>query len=516
MLIGLIISSTPLSRPYGYPAAAGASSPQSYFFPLIYQFSTYDWLQFNGNATHSGNNLFETSLAASNVAQLQILFQVPLPGVADGAPVYLSAVSTPSGARDLIFATTRQGHIVALDAHTGMLAWSKQYDAAGCLINKNLTRNETCYTTSSPAIDPDRKFIYSYGLDGYVHKYAVGDGAEVKTAGWPELTTLKPYDEKGSSALGIATAADGASYLYVAQSGYPGDAGNYQGHITAINLADSTQKVFNALCSNQPVHFVDSRITSGPDCYPETMAAIWARPGVVFDPYHDRILMTTGNGTFQPSGFLWGDTVFSLNIDGSSSNGNPLDSYTPLDYQHLQDTDLDLGSTAPAILPPASGKYPHLAVQGGKDGVLRLLDLDQLSGQSGVGHTVGEVFFMPVPMGGLILTQPAVWVNPADGSTWVFVSDANGLAALQLTINPSGDPSLALKWVSSGGTSPLVANGVVYIAHSGKISALKATDGSLLWSNTSIGAIHWESPIVAQGVLYITDQGGKMTAYALP
>jgi len=79
-------------------------------------------------------------------------------------------------------------------------------------------------------------------------------------------------------------------------------------------------------------------------------------------------------------------------------------------------------------------------------------------------------------------------VNPADGSTWVFVSDANGLAALQLTINPSGDPSLALKWVSSGGTSPLVANGVVYIAHSGKISALKATDGSLLWSNTSIGA----------------------------
>jgi len=237
---------------------------------------------------------------------------------------------------------------------------------------------------------------------------------------------------------------------------------------------------------------------------------------VVFDPYHNHILMTTGNGTFQPSGFLWGDTVFSLNPDGSSSNGNPLDSYTPLNYQHLQDTDLDLGSTAPAILPPASGKYPHLAVQGGKDGVLRLMDLDQLSGKSGVGHTGGEVFSILVPMGGSILTQPAVWVNPADTSTWVFVSDTNGLAAFQLTINLAGDPSLALKWVSSGGTSPMVANGMVFIAHSGKISALQATDGSLLWSSTNIGTIHWESPIVVQGVLYITDQSGRMTAYALP
>jgi hypothetical protein len=226
--------------------------------------------------------------------------------------------------------------------------------------------------------------------------------------------------------------------------------------------------------------------------------------------------MATGNGTFQPANFMWGDTVFSLNLDGSGLGGNPLDSYTPDNYQYLQDLDLDLGSTAPAILPPAGGKYPHLAVQSGKDGVLRLINLDQLSGQSGVGHTGGEVFSMPVPMGGQILTQPAIWVNPADHSTWIFVSNGAGIAAMQLSVSAVGNPSLTLKWTSGGGSSPLVANGVVFIARSSLITALNATDGSQLWSDNRIGSIHWESPIVVNGVLYITNQSGNLTAYSLP
>jgi outer membrane protein assembly factor BamB len=450
------------------------------------------------------------------VNNLHLLFQVALPGIADGSPVYLSNVSTAAGVRDLIFVTTRDGYIAVLDAQTGSLVWSKQYAAGGCLINNNQARNEPCYTTSSPAIDPNRQFVYSYGLDGYVHKLAVGDGTEILTSGWPELTTLKGYDEKGSSALSIATSINGTSYLYVVHAGYPGDQGNYQGHITAINLSDGSQKVFNTLCSNQTVHFVDSRITGGPDCYPITTSAIWARPGVIYDPFHDRILMTTGNGNFQPANFMWGDTVFSLNPDGSGTGGSPLDSYTPDNYQYLQDADLDLGSTAPAILPPASGKYSHLAVQGGKDGLLRLINLDQLSGQAGVGHAGGEVFSMPVPMGGQILTQPAVWLNPSDHNTWVFVTDSNGSAALELTLSPAGDPGLVVTWTSSWGSSPLVANGVVFIARSGMITGLNATDGSVLWSDNRIGPIHWESPIVVNGKLFISDQSGNITAFSLP
>jgi outer membrane protein assembly factor BamB len=516
ILIGLLISLSPAGSP-GNQGGVAADARYNDYLPLLTNNSgAYNWLQFNGGALHTGNNTLERRISANNVSQLQLLFQVHLPGIADGAPVYLSGVGTATGIRDLVFVTTRDGRIAALDAHSGALVWSHQYGAAGCLINNNQARNEPCYTTSSPAIDPNRHYIYSNGLDGYVHKYAVGDGTEITTGGWPELATLKRYDEKGSSALSIATANDGTSYLYVAQAGYPGDKGNYQGHITAINLEDGSQKVFNTLCSNQADHFVDSRLTNGPDCYPETTAAIWARPGVVYDPYHDRILMATGNGTFQPSSFLWGDTLFSLNPDGSGAGGDPMDSYTPVDFQQLQDTDADLGSTAPAILPPSTGNYPHLAVQGGKDSILRLIDLDQLGGQAGVGHTGGEVFTMTTPMGGVILTQPAVWVNPLDQSTWIFVANGNGMLSLQLTVSVSGDPSLAVKWTAAGGTSPLVANGVVYLARSGAIVAYDAADGSLLWSNHRIGSIHWESPVVVNGVLYITDQSGNFTAYSLP
>jgi hypothetical protein len=515
-LVGLLIAVFSISVAPVRRSIASIQATTSIYLPIINRSNPYDWLQFNGDASHSGNNSFENKISESTVSHFQLLFQVTLPDVADGSPIYLSSVNTTIGIRDLIFVTTRTGIIAALDAHTGTLVWSKQNGPGGCLINNNQARNETCYTTSSPAIDPNRNYVYSYGLDGYVHKYVVGDGTEILSGGWPELTTLKGYDEKGSSDLSIATSLNGTSYLYVAQAGYPGDQGNYQGHITAINLSNGNQEVFNTLCSLLAVHFVDSRILQGPDCYPNTTGAIWSRPGVTYDPYHDRILMTTGNGTFQPANFMWGDTVFSLNPDGSGSGGSPLDSYTPVNYQYLQDNDLDLGSTAPAILPPASGKYPHLAVQGGKDGVLRLINLDQLGGQAGVGHTGGEVFAMPMPLGGQIHTQPAVWVNPTDHSTWVFVSDYSGSAGLQLTISSAGDPSLTVKWTSNWGSSPLVANGVVFIARSNVISALNTIDGSLLWSDNRIGSIHWESPIVANGILYITDEGGKLTAYTLP
>jgi hypothetical protein len=325
------------------------------------------------------------------------------------------------------------------------------------------------------------------------------------------------YDEKGSSALTIATANSGQSYLYVTNGGYPGDAGNYQGHLTAIKLFDGTQKVFNSLCSNQTVHFVDSRVTTGPDCSPNVQSAIWARAGVVYDPNSDRIYMVTGNGDFTPAQFRWGDTVFSLHPDGSGAGGgNPLDSYTPTNFQNLNNTDQDLGSTAPVLLPVNSGKYPHLAVQGGKDAVLRLLDLDDLSGQSQVGQTGGEVFSMSVPMGGVILTQPAVWVNPADNHTWVFVSNGLGTIGLEFGLDGSGNPSLQTRWTAGPGTSPIVANGVLYYARNNLISGLNPTSGTLLWSSNLIGGIHWQSPIVANGVLYIADQNGKLTAYSLP
>src|SRR5450432_934160 len=50
----------------------------------------YDWLQFNGDPQHSGNDTSETGLGHGNVASLARKFRSTLPSVADGAPVYLA------------------------------------------------------------------------------------------------------------------------------------------------------------------------------------------------------------------------------------------------------------------------------------------------------------------------------------------------------------------------------------------------------------------------------------------
>jgi hypothetical protein len=315
--------------------------------------------------------------------------------------------------------------------------------------------------------------------------------------------------------LNFATTSGGTTYLYMANGGYPGDNGDYQGHITAINLADGSQKVFNSLCSDQTVHFVET--PGSPDCAGHVQSAIWARASVIYDGVTGHIFMATGNGDYtgNAGGHEWGDSVFSLNPDGTGSGGKPLDSYTPTNFATLQATDADLGSTAPAIL-PAPGYSGRLAVQSGKDAKLRLINLANLSGMGGPGHTGGELQLISVPQGCEVLSAPAVWVNPKDLATWVFVSNGCGISGLKLTVT-AGVPSLASQWNKSmAGFSPLIANNVLYQANDSVIRAMDPLTGNVLWSDTvHVGGNHWESPIVVNGVLYITDESSHLTAYSL-
>ncbi|HVR08663.1 MAG TPA: PQQ-binding-like beta-propeller repeat protein, partial [Thermoanaerobaculia bacterium] len=330
-----------------------------------------DWPQFNLDSRHSGASLQESTLHTGNVATLHVRYHVALPSVAAGAPAYLQAVTTSQGILDLLFLGTEDGRILALDAATGATVWSRQ-PATG----------PGTATTSSPAIDPNRQYVYAYGLDGKVHKYQVADGTEITGGGWPEPTTLKPDVENGSSALSIVTAASGASYLYAAHAAYPpNETGDVQGHVTAIDLAGGAQTVWNADCSDQAVHFVEGGGT--PDCA-QTKSGVWGRAGVVYDPETDRIYFATGDGPFDADqgGHDWGDSIIELRPDGTGASGGlPLDSYTPVDQNMLQANNEDLGSTAPAVLPfAAASKYPHLAVQGGKEPEVHLVNLDNFSG----------------------------------------------------------------------------------------------------------------------------------------
>jgi outer membrane protein assembly factor BamB len=470
----------------------------------------YDWPQFNGDPQHSGNNTLETSLGASNVSTLTLKYHAALPAVSDGVPVFLDGVATAGGVKELLFVMTKAGDLLALDARTGTSVWSAHYPNTVPIANCS---GGVCITTSSPAIDPNRQYVYAYGLDGYVHKLQVGDGTEITTGGWPELSTLKPSVEKQSSALAVATVA-GTSYLYSAISAHGGDGGDNQGHLTTINLTTGAQTVFNMVCSDQAVHFV---LSATPDCT-SVLAGTWARPGVIYDAGTGRIFASTGNGPFNAAANKWGDSIIALYPYGSGTGSKPLDAYTPTNQAALESGDVDLGSTAPAIIPvPPASNVQHLAVQGGKDAKLRLINLANMSGTGGAGSLGGEIgAIINVPQGGGVFSQPAVWINPSDSSTWVFVVNSSGSSGLRLTIDASGNPSLTTQWQkTSSGTSPLVANNVLYLAGSNNLVALNPTTGVQLWNTALIGSIHWQSPVVACGSVYVLDQSSQLSAFGL-
>ena len=96
----------------------------------------------------------------------------------------------------------------------------------------------------------------------------------------------------------------------------------------------------------------------------------------------------------------------------------------------------------------------------------------------------------------------------------MFVTNMPGTAALKLSVDGSGNPSLVTAWQDSfWSTTPLVANGMLFEAGGTGIRVVEPSTGKVLWSDTGIGGIHWESPVVANGMLYITDANGNLTAY---
>lgn len=458
--------------------------------------ASYDWLQFGFDETKSADDTAETTVNLGNVTGLKQLFSVPLTDVPDGAPVELSNVTTASGPRDLVFVQGEHGRVTAFDGHSGAQVWSDNF--AGADHDSN----------AAPAIDPNRHYVYANGDDGFIHKLDVATGTEVKTGGWPELAGTG----KSASQLTIGTASDGVSYLYASNSGH--------GHITTVDLATGSQHVFNLGCANHPdVHFgspgqPNTCTVNGPEP--------WSR-SPSYDPNLDRLFQMggTNNGTTWVPGQVYRQSWVALAPDGSTTlrngGGYPVDSYTPTNWAASVKSDQDIGSGGLLILPTTlSKKYPNLGVNPGKDAKIRLLNLADLSGKGGPGNLGGELSLYSFPQMSLMRASGAVWTDPATGAVWVFVPGNNGLAGFQVVVDANGNPSLSLKWSMFNGwtTSVFVANGVLYAANGGgehsstlkvhQLQAINPVTGKVVWT-ANIGVHHWSSPIMANGIVYLAD-----------
>ncbi|HEX4222157.1 MAG TPA: PQQ-binding-like beta-propeller repeat protein, partial [Pseudonocardiaceae bacterium] len=229
----------------------------------------------------------------------------------------------------------------------------------------------------------------------------------------------------------------------------------------------------------------------------------------------------TNNGTTWVPGQVYRQSWVALPPEGSTTirngGGYPLDSYTPANWAASVKSDQDIGSGGLLILPTTlSKKYPNLGVNPGKDAKIRLLDLADLSGKGAAGNLGGELSVYSFPKMSEMRASGAVWTDPSTGAVWVFIPGNNGLAGFQVTVDASGNPSLSLKWSMFNGwtTSVFVANGVLYAANGGgehtttlkvhQLQAINPVTGKVVWTS-NIGQHHWSSPIMANGIVYLAD-----------
>jgi hypothetical protein len=430
-----------------------------------------DWPQFGWDAASSGISHARSGIDSRNIGSLT-QHRVQIDGAVDASAIYLRGVTVNGSTHDVFFVTTIYGKTIAVDGDSAAALWEftpPQYTSwAGT----------AQITTSTPAADPDRENIYAASPDGVIRKLAISNGHVV----WSTAITLLPTREKIASPLKVFNGR-----VIATTGGYIGDAPPYQGHVALIDTqSGSLLYVWNSLCSDRAV-MIDPKTCSG------SGSAIWGRAGAVIDPSTGNIFVATGNGPYDGK-TNWGDSVIELDPDATHILAN----YTPADNSDLDRTDTDLGSTSPVLLSPAT------LAQGGKDRLIRLLAMTSIAGT--VPHSGNEAQILSTPGGNLLFTAPAVWNE--NGATWIFAADGSGTAAWTFS---SG--MLTKQWSNlTGGTSPVVAGGLLYIYDpQGALDVYDPVRGTLL-SKLQLGSGHWNSPIVIDGKIALPEGNANQHA----
>ncbi len=455
-----------------------------------------DWPRFNFDAQRSGVGPANTGITAGNVGTLARR-RVQLDGTVDSSPVELHAVRVRGRVRDVVIVTTTYGRTVAIDPRTGGRLWE--------FVPPDIRSYEGSYriTNATPVIDPDRRYVYAADPGGHIRKLAIATGRQLTSGHWPAVVTFLPSREKLGTALNIS-----GSSVIVTTGGYVGDQPPYVGHVVMIDRGSGRiTAVWNSLCADR------HRLLQPRSC-PQTLSAIWARAGAVVEPDTHRLLVVTGNAPYNGS-TAWGDSVLELSPDARTL----LQSWTPTDQKELAAGDVDLGSTAPAILPPTGGF--RLALQGGKAGHLDVLDLGRLNGTTHAGRRLGgELQQLDAPGGNEVFTAPAVWTH--GGRTYVFVAVGSQTAVYRLE---AGSPPHLSVFAANGtpGTSPIVAGGLLYVYDPNGALKIYQPPGLKVLASLPVASGHWNSPIAVGGRIIVPEGNanshstrGTLSIYHLP
>lgn len=428
----------------------------------------HDWTQFGWDVASSGVSNDPTGITAANVNSM-VHHQVQLSGIVDSSPIYLHDVTVKGAKHNVFFVTTAYGRTIAVDADKATVLWEytpaqiSTWDGTPQIMN------------GTPVADPDRQHIYVTAPDGIIRKLSIAEGTQV----WATPITLLPLREKMDSALKLFR-----GHIYAVTGGYIGDRSPYQGHVAILDAKDGKLlDVWNSLCS-------DRTGLLQPDSCASTRSAIWGRSGAVIDPATGNLFFATGNGPWNGK-TDWSDALIELNPDATKMLGN----YTPANNAELNQRDLDIGSTSPALL---GGGW---LAQGGKDRLIRVINIASIAGTA--PHQNDDPSSVPTPSSHQLLSSMAVWHH--NGDTLLFAADDGGTAAWTF----KGGKLTQLWKNTDGGTSPIIAGGLLYVYYAGgSLNVYDPLSGKKITS-LECGRGHWNSPIVVDGEIALPVGGNR-------
>lgn len=477
---------------------------------------------YHNDVARTGLNASETILTPANVNKTTfgLLFSQTVDAPIVGQPLYLPGVTISGlGVHNVVYVATLNDSVYAFDAD------SNTGSNAAALWKVNFTNSSAGITTASgsylpcqavtkytesgivgtPVIDPTTLTIYVVAKtneNGTVfhrlHALDATSGAE--KFGGPVAITGSFTTTKGVVAtLNNLHAMNRPALLlnngivYIAFGSNGCNDTNY-GWVFAYNAATLAQTgIFN----------------TSPDTH---LSSIWHAGSGLSADESGYIYGDTGEGKFTANtgGQDFGSSVLKLNPTTVAL----ADYFTPYNQQYISSHDLDLSSCGTLVLPDQPGSNPHLLVASGKEGIVYVLNRDNMGKYNSAGDT--QIVQELPSVVGEIFGAPAYFNN-----TVYFAGNSRPIVALGLSNGLLTTTPVAQSAPMSGDHAPSIsangtANGVLWaIQGTGTASmyAFNAVTLATLYSTNQAGTrdklpsiAHFVTPTVVNGKVYVGTQ----------
>jgi hypothetical protein len=431
--LALVLGALVVVAPAHIPTAASA---------VPHVDATTSWTEYHGNGLGTGADLSGVTFSPPNHAWTS--------PVLDGQ-VY----GEPLEATGRVYVATENDTIYALAANTGSVLWSTHVGTP--VPNGDLACSgdisPTVGITGTPVVDVGRGEIFAVAdtLAGGVPAHVLV-GLDMYSGTSRTTTAVDPPGQSTAAILqrtGLNLSNGNVVFGY---GGNDGDCGSYSGWIASVPEGGGTAGYYRAV----PI---------GND------GAVWMGGAAPEVDSAGNIWFATGNGTHS-STYDNSDSVIEL-----SPGLTRTQLFAPTTWQTDNQNDLDLGSSAPALLSNGT------ALQVGKSSKAYLLNQSALGG---------------------ISNPPTISAcgSDADGGdaisgTVVYVPCGSGVQAIQT--NPLG-----AMWQTSSGAHgpPITAGGLVWSIGGSSLYGLNPANGSVS-QQVAIGsqANHFPTPAVGDGLL---------------